>query len=247
LKPATRLPSRSRGYLSAVVLLLLLAAIVLALIRYGRPLWVLFHSPDQLQIVMHHLGPWAPIGFILMEFIQVVIPPIPGNFVGMIGGYAFGLGRGLLLALTGIMLGATCSFLLSRSLGREVLSLIIPSDLMERFDAYTARRGPSYIFLLLLVPYPIGDWIYYLAGLTVLPLPVFLLMVIIARIPSNLAEVFIGVQVRRFGSGAAHLTWWQWLIFLGLLLVLALLYFLNRRRIQALTLRLLKFPTEPSP
>ena len=49
-------------------------------------------------------------------------------------------------------------------------------DRLAKLDAKILRRGTFYIFLLLLFPNPIGDWVYYLAGLSTIPLPVFLLL-----------------------------------------------------------------------
>ena len=143
--------------------------------------------------------------------------------------------------MVGVLLGAAIDFLLSRWIGRRVLKLFVPEPTMDRFDRFVVQRGPFYVFLLLLLPNPVGDWLYYLAGLSALPLPIFLILVLAGRIPSNLLEVFVGVQVYRFGSQGYRLALWQWLIFGTIVAALAIAYFLNRKRIEALILRLTHF------
>ena len=41
-------------------------------------------------------GAWAPVVFVGVSAVQVVLAPIPGQFIGVAGGYLFGAGRGLL-------------------------------------------------------------------------------------------------------------------------------------------------------
>jgi uncharacterized membrane protein YdjX (TVP38/TMEM64 family) len=215
--------------------------VVLGGIRWGGPLWHLFRNPDRIQQLIRRWGIWAPLGFVVLQIIQIVIAPLPGSVTSIGAGYAFGLGRGLLLAMVGVLLGAGIDFLLSRWIGRRVLKLFVPESTMDRFDRFVVQRGPFYVFLLLLLPNPVGDWLYYLAGLTALPLPVFLMLVLAGRIPSNLLEVFIGVQVYRFGSQGYHLALWQWLVFGTVIAALAIAYFLNRKRIETWILRLTHF------
>jgi uncharacterized membrane protein YdjX (TVP38/TMEM64 family) len=214
---------------------------VLAGLRWGGPLWGLFRNPDRIQELIRSKGIWAPLAFIVLQVIQIVVAPLPGSVVSVVAGFVFGFGRGLLLAMIGVVLGAGVDFLLSRWIGRRVLKLFVPEATMDRFDRFVVTRGPFYVFLLLLLPNPVGDWLYYLAGLTALPFPFFLLLVLAGRIPSNLLEVFIGVQVYKLGSRGYHLAPWQWLVFGAVVAALAIAYFLNRRRIEAWILRLTHF------
>jgi uncharacterized membrane protein YdjX (TVP38/TMEM64 family) len=128
--------------------------------------------------------------------------------------------------MVGVLLGATVDFLLIKFLGRRLLRYFLPPERLAKLDALILRRGTFYIFLLLLVPNPVGDWVYYLAGLTSLPLPVFLGLVFIGRLPSNLLECAVGASATHFG-------WREWAIVGLVAAILALSYYQHRDRIEA--------------
>jgi uncharacterized membrane protein YdjX (TVP38/TMEM64 family) len=232
---------RTRRLLAGGAIAIGVTLVVLAGIRWGGSLWSLFRNPDRIQELIRSKGIWAPLAFIVLQVIQIVVAPLPGSVVSVVAGFVFGFGKGLLLAMIGVVLGAGVAFLLSRWIGRRVLKLFVPEATMDRFDRFVVARGPFYVFLLLLLPNPVGDWLYYLAGLTALPFPFFLLLVLAGRIPSNVLEVFIGVQVYKLGSRGYHLALWQWIAFGAAIAALAIAYFLNRKRIEALILRLTHF------
>lgn len=238
------MPLKTRRIIAIALVAAALAALTWVGIRWGGPLWRLFGNPERIQKLVGNWGIWAPLGFILLQMVQIVVAPLPGSVVALVAGYVFGMGRGLLLAMVGVMLGALAAFLLGRAIGRRLLRLFVAERTMDQFDEFVIRRGPFYVFLLLLVPNPIGDWLYYLAGLTALPLSLFMLFVLVARIPTNLLEVFIGVQVARLGSAGYHLAWWQWAVFAAVIVGLAIAYFVNRKRIETLLLRFIKYPAD---
>ncbi len=201
------------------------------LVLAGRHLWHYFRNPGELRQLVQGWGAWAPLGVILLQGLQIVVAPLPGNVVAFACGYALGLWPTLAWLMLGVLAGAAVNFLLARLLGRRLLASFVPSDKLGRLDHVMLRRGTFYVFLLLLVPNPLGDWVYYVAGLTTLPLPLFLVLVLVARLPSNLIECGLG-------SGATRFSGLHWAI-LGLVAaVFAVLYFVNQHRIERLLERL---------
>jgi uncharacterized membrane protein YdjX (TVP38/TMEM64 family) len=203
-----------------------LAGLAVLLVLAGGRVWHLFRHPEELRLLVRSWGAWAPFGIILFQVVQIAVAPLPGNAMSFACGYALGLWPTVIWLMIGVLLGATVDFLLIKLLGRRLLRYFLPPDRLARLDAVVLRRGTFYIFLLLLVPNPVGDWVYYLAGMTSLPLPVFLGLVFIGRLPSNLLECAVGASAARFG-------WREWSI-VGLVAVtLALLYYQHRTRIGA--------------
>ncbi|MEO0068443.1 MAG: VTT domain-containing protein [candidate division WOR-3 bacterium] len=210
-----------------VVVGLLLAGLALFFVFAGKRWWQVFSSPEELRRVVQAWGPWAPLGTILLQLVQIVFAPLPGNVMAFAAGYALGFWPTIVWLMIGVLAGATFAFLIARFFGRRLLSLFVPSAALAKFDATVVRRGTFYIFLLLLVPNPIGDWVYYLAGLTKLPLPFFLFLVLIARLPSNIIECGVGASAIRFGTRG-------WIVFAFVVVVFSALYLLNQRRIERL-------------
>ncbi len=203
-----------------------LVLIALVLLSAGRSLWHYFRHPTELRTLVQSWGGWAPLGVVLFQMLQVVIAPLPGNVMSFAAGYAFGLWPTIVWLMLGVLLGATVDFLLARVLGRRLINYVVPPERLARLDSVILRRGTFYIFLLLLIPNPLGDWIYYLAGLTAMPLPLFLLLVFGARLPSNVLECALG-------SGATRFAWPHWVALGSVGGLLAFLYFKNQRQVEA--------------
>jgi uncharacterized membrane protein YdjX (TVP38/TMEM64 family) len=220
-------PPRAHRVLGIVLPVLGVLVLVGLMVFAGRGVWQYFRNPAALRALVASWGVWAPVGIILFQAIQVIIAPLPGNLMSFACGYALGVWPSIVWLMVGILVGATIDFLVARLVGRSILRYFVPPDKLQRLDTTILKRGAFYIFLLLLVPNPLGDWVYYLAGMTRLPLPVFLLFVFIARLPSNLIESSLGAGATRFG-------WREWTI-LGLVVaILSLLYYVNQKRIDRL-------------
>jgi uncharacterized membrane protein YdjX (TVP38/TMEM64 family) len=206
---------------------LLVGAVVALFVFARRELWHYFSHPDELRRLVQGWGAWAPLGIIGFQVLQIVVAPLPGNVVSFATGYALGFWPGILWVMLGVIAGAAVDFMLARLLGRRLLRYLLPPDRLARLDRTVVRRGTFYIFLLLLVPNPVGDLTYYLAGLTALPLPLFLGLVLLGRLPSNIIECALGSGATRFG-------WPQWAMLGAFFAILTVLYFVFQRRISAL-------------
>jgi uncharacterized membrane protein YdjX (TVP38/TMEM64 family) len=209
-----------------VLTIVALAALAVLLVLAGGKVWHSFRHPEELRVLVRSWGAWAPVGIVLFQVIQIVVAPLPGNAMSFAAGYALGLWPTVVWLMVGVLLGATVDFLLIKLLGRRLLKYFLPPARLAQLDALVLRRGTFYIFLLLLVPNPVGDWVYYLAGLTSLPLPVFLGLVFIGRLPSNLLECWVGASATHFG-------WREWAIVGIAAAILGLLYYQNSDRIEA--------------
>lgn len=227
-KPAEEPRSHRLGTVISIVLsVVLLAGAVVLFIVARRQLWHYFTHPEELRALVQGWGAWAPLGIIGFQVLQIVIAPLPGNVVSFACGYALGFWPGILWVMLGVLLGSSIDFLLARFLGRRLLRYLVPPDRLARLDSTIVRRGTFYLFLLLLIPNPVGDLAYYLAGLTALPLPVFLTLVFIGRLPSNLIECALG-------SGATKFGWTEWVILGAVAVLVTVLYFVFQKRISRL-------------
>jgi len=225
--PAAERPPHTVGQkITLALTIAALAGLVVLLVFAGGPVWRYFRQPEELRVLVRSWGAWAPVGIILFQVVQVVVAPLPGNAMSFAAGYALGLWPTVVWLMIGVLLGATVDFLLIKLLGRRLLRYFLPPARLAQLDALVLRRGTFYIFLLLLVPNPVGDWVYYLVGLTSMPLPIFLGLVFIGRLPSNLLECAVGASATHFG-------WREWAIVGLIAAILGLLYYQYRDRIEA--------------
>jgi len=112
------------------------------------------------------LGLYSPIFFILLQALQVVISPIPGELTGIVGGYIYGATFGFILSTLGLALGSLAAFELARILGRPFVEKFVNQNLVKKFAFLTTGTGATLCFLLFLIPGFPKDVLCYLLGLS---------------------------------------------------------------------------------
>ena len=144
--------ARWKMILSCVVFLVLMAAITILMIPVMR-LMMQEGGKEQLIAKIQSYGIFAPLLFVLLQVIQIVVAFIPGGPIPMIGGAVFGMVPGILLSLAGSFLGTAIVYYLVQWIGRPILNLFVKEEHLERFSFLTNRRKMERIvFLLFLCP-----------------------------------------------------------------------------------------------
>lgn len=137
----------------------------LTLITYKTGLIHLFFNKKSLMAFLNSLGPWAFAGFILLQAMQVIVSPIPGEITGLLGGYLYGPFLGVVLSTIGLTLGSYAAFALSRAFGRPFVEKVVSKGAMARFDYLLHHKGAFLVFLLFLLPGFPKDYFCYILGL----------------------------------------------------------------------------------
>ena len=218
--PSNSSAKRSRWSWARVALLLFLLIWPVLLIWLGYSGWDTLKGWQQdgaafdaykvkVRGWLDSLGPLAPLGFILVQALQVVVSPIPGEATGFLGGFLFGVAPGFLYSSLGLTLGSGLAFLVSRWLGSKVIAKLFRTESLEKFDALFERNGALVAFLLFLFPGAPKDYLCYLLGLSKIPFKVFVVMVAVGRMPATLLLTLQGAQVYQ-----GH--YWAFLILLGI-------------------------------
>ncbi|HET7088217.1 MAG TPA: VTT domain-containing protein [Anaerolineae bacterium] len=152
---------------------------------------------DSVLAWLTSFGVWAPVVFIGVSALQVVLAPIPGQFIGVAGGYLFGVWRGLLYSLIGTSLGAWAAMWLGRRFGRPLVTRLAGEPALARFDRFADRRGPLFFFLVFLLPFVPDDLAFYAIGLSPLPILPMLIMATVVRLPAALVSTLVGDNIAR--------------------------------------------------
>lgn len=205
---------------------LMVAVLVLSLLiwKLWTPLSDLVMNVGRLREWILSFGSLAPLALIALSAAQIVVAPIPGYLIQVVGGYLFGAGWGTLYSTIGMILGGGIAFQLGRVFGRPLLYRLFPADELRRWEHLTHVDSPFTWFILMLLP--VGDILYPLAGLTDIPMLHLLLVALLARWPTVVLASLIGAQVTTIPRQTGF-------FLAGLLLILALVVYRYRATLQA--------------
>ena len=186
-----------------------------------------FSNKERVNNFVTSFGSYAPLVFIGLQILQVLLAPIPGEFTGFVGGYVFGNVPGLIYSTVGLSLGSLFAFLIARGLGMPFVRRFMGQELMGKFEYLVERHGAFFTFILFLIPGIPKDSLCYLLGLSPMHIFTFLVISCVGRIPGTLLLTMQGASVRSEHYRASF-------IFLGLILLLIVLAVIYRDRIENL-------------
>jgi uncharacterized membrane protein YdjX (TVP38/TMEM64 family) len=149
---------------------------------------------------------------------------LPRQIVGFVGGYAFGLLEGILLAEAVSGLSCLLSFLYARLLGRDLVRHRL-ADRLTRFDEIL--KGHTFSMAMLIRLLPVGNNLItnLLAGVSSAPLLPFVAGSLIGYLPQTVIFVLLG-------SGIHVQPVWSTVISVALFIISGLLGAMLYRRLR---------------
>ncbi len=225
-----------RVYL-VILALVLAAGVVGGLIwssRWPEVLaWVsqieIFGNLQRLKAFILSFGLWAPLISASLMVAQSVVLFLPAFPIFVVNALVFGPVWGFLLSWGSAVTGSIVCFSIAHFLGRPVvLRLVNPAHLAVA-DRILKKYEKYVILLFGFVPVVSFDVISYAAGLTLLTSSEFIVLVLVAQVPSAL---FYTLLVHRIDRGTLDVYWIvaAVLFFLVGIGSLAARAYLNRRR-----------------
>jgi len=179
-----------------VLLIVFISIITYLSIKYVPVITHLASKPEDFKLFLLSFGSKNVFIFVLLQILQVVIGPIPGELIQIAGGYMYGIWVGTLYSLLGISLGSIIAFLIARILGYPILKNFIPSSQIDRFAFFiNGSQGELATFLLFLIPGVPKDILTYLAGFTPMKPFNFIIIATLARFPGILISSYIGANI----------------------------------------------------
>lgn len=198
-------------HVGKAVLLLLLLVVAGAIVWYKMPPELF--SPDWIERFLQQAGWLAPLVYMFLRVIAIMVTVVPNAPLDIAGGMLFGPFWGTVYALLGSEAGAIACFLLARHLGREAITRLLHRDIT--FSNRIARRQLAVIVLIArLEPVFSFALVSYGAGLTRMTLGSFALSTLLGMTPGTIILNYYG---KSFFSGSLLLQ-----IALGLALVVLL-------------------------
>lgn len=164
--------------------------VLLIILGYLFPL-KFFENQEIVREFILQFGTFAPIIFILLQIIQVVITPFSHYAVSIAGGFIFGTWAGFLYNWTGRILGTAIAFYLGRYFGKKIIKKAVKPETIKKYNFYF-EKGKILLFLAYFLPMFPDDELSYLAGISSINPKVFLPLIIIGHLSGSLALAYLG-------------------------------------------------------
>lgn len=176
------------------ILLMMSMAVVLVGTVLGYKAGI-FTEVAKMDQFLETCGILAPVIFVLIQAIQVVIPILPGA-VGCVYGVAFwGPLNGFIFNYIGICIGSIMAFYISRKFGHEFVQRITGEKFYDKYQKYLANenRFEKIFALLIFLPCAPDDFLCYLAGMSGITAKRFTAIILLGK-PSAILLYSIGLN-----------------------------------------------------
>ena len=215
----------------AQILLLLAAVIFYVIIRTG--FIEVIRDEEEFRAFLERAGVWMSLVFIVLQFLQVVILPIPSTVTVVAGSALFGPLLGSIYSLIGILLGSFTAFAVGRFAGYRVVAWLVGK---ETLDTWLKKiKGKDKIFLSAMFVLPVfpDDVLCFVAGLSSMSFGLFALVIVISRILAIFTTSY-SVSLIPFD------TWWGLLIWALIAVAVVVVFFLLYKKSDVILERIHK-------
>ena len=182
---------RKRKWLAGISIAVVALLVVLLTLFIWN--WLRSFSQDDFRDYIQSFGPLGWLVLLGLQFLQVFIALIPGELLETAAGYAFGPWVGTAICYVGVGLASSLIFALTRRYGVKLVEIFVARERINELRFLnTERKRNNLIFLLYFIPGTPKDLLTYFVGLTDIKLSQFLILSMIARIPSVISSTFGG-------------------------------------------------------
>ncbi|PYO52877.1 MAG: hypothetical protein DMD83_24945 [Candidatus Rokuibacteriota bacterium] len=108
-----------------------------------------------LKQTLRQWGVLAPLVFIGLQALQVIISPIPGEATGFLGGYLFGEWLGLIYSTIGLTLGSVVAFWIGRWLGEHYVRNLVSKETWNKLGVIVEAEGAILCFIIYVILLPL--------------------------------------------------------------------------------------------
>lgn len=225
-KKHIRIFSSKKNRNKTLAILAVIVAIFAATIYLSKYVLYFLNNPDQVRDFVASFGVLGPLVLILMQILQVLVAPVPGQVAGFVSGYIYGIFFGTIYTMIGTMLGSFIAITLARKFGRPFVEKVVERHTLKKFDKIAQNKGIFALFLIWLLPALPDDAVCYISGLTKIRIRTLMIIIFLGRLPG-----FIVLNMVGNGVAIANATF-SFVIF-GVLMVLSFIIFKTRHNLEA--------------
>lgn len=181
--------------LEGFFLLILFIIGYIALSKIG----LLLQDPAVKEFIIN-AGFLGPFIFAFLYELSIVIAPLPGFPLVIMGFGLFGIYQTILFNYILSLIGGTINFYIARKWGRQTISHLVGKRGLERVDEHVNDFSTELLILTRLFDGFIFEWISYAAGLTKMSFKRYFIITAICSIPYNLIALYFALRVNDLGE-----------------------------------------------
>ncbi len=207
--------------LTFLTLAFMTAALAVLYIVKVTGFWDKIGSVEALREYVSGFGAFGVIIFIVIQFLQVVVLPIPGFITISVGVLLFGAFRGTVYSVIGIVSASVVAFFIGRVFGYKVASWLVGKESLDKALKMVKGKDKVVLTFMFLFPFFPDDVLCFVAGLSSMSVPYYVIMITVTRI-INIAISAYSVN----GSLIPYNTWWGILIWVAVFVAVAFLCYI---------------------
>ena len=204
--------------LTFLTLILMTAALAVLYVMQITGLWDKIDSVEDLRNYVSGFGGYAVLIFIAIQFLQVVVLPIPGFITVSVGVLLFGAFRGSVYSVIGIVSASIVAFFIGRVFGYKVAGWLVGKENLDKGLELVKGKDKVILTFMFLFPFFPDDVLCFVAGLSSMSVPYYIVMITITRIINIVVSAY---SVN--GSIIPYNTWWGILLWIAVFIIVAAL------------------------
>lgn len=143
--------------------------------------FVVVKDEKSLQNYLARTGVWMPVTYIVLQYLQVVILPIPGIVSTAAGVALFGAFFTTIYSLIGIILGSLTAFFIGRKYGATAVSWLIGKETLKTWQKKLRGKDNFFLACAFLLPLFPDDILCFVAGLSTMSASFFTVLICVSR------------------------------------------------------------------
>jgi uncharacterized membrane protein YdjX (TVP38/TMEM64 family) len=214
--------SKEKLKISFGILIIIIGIIGIVIFAKSTGILNFMNSVEAFKTYIEGYGNEAYIIFFIIQFMSVIIAPIPSNISAVAGGTIFGMWGSFFISMLAIITGSAVVFVLARKFGRAFTERFVSPKVSNKYEKLiSSKKGELLLILLFLLPFLPDDAIGFLVGLSKMSFGRYFIIMMLTRPWEILAASALG-------SSNIIMPWWIW----GVIAVIVLLLFKYGNKIE---------------
>ena len=201
-------------FTSIIVLLSIITICAYFLKKIG--ITSILNDVERFKSYINGFGVYAAVIYIIIQFLQVVVLPIPCVVTIAAGVLLFGSLKCALYSSIGIIFGSIVSFYIGKTLGYKTITRIIGKNKLDKWLKKLKGRDKFLLTFMFLFPFFPDDILCFVSGIIGVSAKFFITMICVVRVVTVFASVY-----SMNNSIIPYNTWWGLLLWACIFIITA--------------------------